>query len=210
MADNGDRNDATPQEIWSMLRELTASQRETARLIRELRESGTETDRQMRETDRRLRKLDDLFNGQWGKLIEALVAGDLIRLLNQRDIAVQHLSTNLELNDAERKWEIDILAMNGEELVAVEVKTTLKVRDVDHFLDTLRHLTRLQPDYANRAIYGAVAYLKADEAANTYAERHGLFVIRATGSSASITNRRDFRPRTFGRSETHAVRSMQQ
>lgn len=205
MADNGDRNDATPQEIWTMLRELTASQRETARLIRELRESGAETGRQMKETDRRLRKLDDLFNGQWGKLIEALVAGDLIRLLNQRDIAVQHLSTNLELNDSERTWEIDILAMNGEELVAVEVKTTLKVRDVDHFLDTLRHLTRLQPDYANRAIYGAVAYLKADEAANTYADRQGLFVIRATGSSASITNRKDFRPRTFGRSEAHAV-----
>lgn len=89
--------------------------------------------------------------------------------------------------------------------VAVEVKTTLKVSDVDHFLDTLRHLTRLQPDYANRAIYGAVAYLKADEAANTYGERQGLFVIRATGSSASITNRADFRPRTFGRSATHAV-----
>ena len=206
-----------------MLRELTASQRETARLIRELRESGTETDRQMRETrralresgaetdrqmretDRRLRKLDDLFNGQWGKLIEALVTGDLIRLLNRRDIAVHHLSTNLELNDAERKWEIDILAMNGEELVAVEVKTTLKVRDVDHFLDTLRHITVILPDHANRAIYGAVAYLKADEAADTYADRQGLFVIRATGSSASITNREDFRPRTFGRNKAHAV-----
>ena len=30
-----------------------------------------------------------------------------------------------------------------------------------------------------------------------YAERQGLYVIRATGSSASITNPRDFRPRTF-------------
>ena len=66
MADNGDRNDATSQEIWNMLRELTASQRETARLIRELGESGAETDRRMQETDRqmqetdhRLRKLDD-------------------------------------------------------------------------------------------------------------------------------------------------------
>ncbi len=185
------RNEATPQEVWSMLRELTPSQRET--------------DRHMRETDRRLRKLDELFNGQWGKLIEALVTGDLIRLLNRRDIAVHHLSTNLELNHAARKWEIDILAMNGEELVAVEVKTTLKVRDVDHFLDTLRHLPRILPDYANRAIYGAVAYLKADEAADTYAARQGLFVIRATGSSASITNREDFRPRTFGRSTAHAV-----
>ena len=70
MADDGDRNEATPQEVQSMLRELTASQRET--------------DRHMRKTDRRLRKLDELFNGQWGKLIEALVTGDL----NRRDIAV--------------------------------------------------------------------------------------------------------------------------
>ena len=194
MADDGDRNDATPQEIWGMLRELTASQRETDRQMREtrraLRESGA-------ETDRRLRKLDELFNGQWGKLIETLVSGDLIRLLNRRDIAVQHLSTNVELNQEGRTWEIDILAMNGEELVAVEVKTTLKVRDVGHFLDTLRHLPRIVPDYAKRAIYGAVAYLKADEAADRHAERQGLYVIRATGSSASITNPRDFRPRTF-------------
>ena len=42
----------------------------------------------MQETDRRLRKLDELFNGQWGKLMEALVEGDLIELLNQRGIQV--------------------------------------------------------------------------------------------------------------------------
>ena len=282
MADDAHRNDATPQEIWSILRELSTSQRETDRrmqetdgLIREtrqaLRESGIETDRRMQETgrliretrqalkesgietdrrmqetdrhmqetdrrmqetdrhmqetdrrmqetdrrmqetdrrlhgtDRRLRSLDELFNGQWGKLIEALVKGDLVRLLNRRDIEVHHVSANLERNYADRTWEIDLLAVNSDELVAVEVKTTLKVRDVDHFLDTLRTFTRLMPEYATRTVYGAVAYLKVDEAADKYAERQGLFVIRATGSSASVTNREDFRPRTFGRGEAHA------
>ncbi len=76
---------------------------------------------------------------------------------------------------------------------------TLKVRDVDHFLETLRNVTVLLPEYAAHAAYGAVAYLKANESADAYAERQGLFVIRATGSRASITNREDFRPRTFGR-----------
>ena len=52
--------------------------------------------------------------------------------------------------------------------------------------------------YRGRRTYGAVAYLKADEAADVYAERQGLYVIRATGSSASITNEKNFRPRTFG------------
>ena len=54
------------------------------------------------------------------------------------------------------------------------------------------------PEYASRRIYGAVAYLKAHQESDLRAERLGLFVIRATGSSASITNREGFTPRTFG------------
>ena len=42
--------------------------------LRELAESR-------KETDRRLRKLNELFSGQWGKLMEALVEGDLSTLL---------------------------------------------------------------------------------------------------------------------------------
>ena len=48
------------------------------------------------------------------------------------------------------------------------------------------------PEYAGRRIYGAVAYLKAHQQSDVRAERLGLFVIRATGSSASITNREEF------------------
>ena len=56
----------------------------------------------------------------------------------------------------------------------------------------------LMPEYASHRIYGAVAYLKAYQESDVRAERLGLFVIRATGSSASITNREEFTPRTFG------------
>ena len=49
-----------------------------------------ETGRQMKETDWKLRRLEELFNGQWGKLMEALVEGDLIELLRQRGIEVDH------------------------------------------------------------------------------------------------------------------------
>ena len=35
-------------------------------------------------------KLGELFNGQWGKLMESLVEGDLVGLLQQRGIAVHH------------------------------------------------------------------------------------------------------------------------
>ena len=199
---NGRREPATPQEIWEILRDVSATQQETARRMQEtdqlLKRQAREADRRAQETGRRLRGLDELFNGQWGKLMEALVEGDLVRLLQQRDIAVHHTVTNPRQNYGERRWEFDIVAINGEEVVVVEVKTTLRVPDVDRFIGRLHEFPELMPEYAGRRIYGAVAYLKAYQESDVRAERLGLFVIRATGSSASITNRQEFTPRTFG------------
>ena len=205
MADTVQRPPATPEEIWAILRAVSASQQETARRMQEtdrrMQETDRrmqETDRQMQETDRRLRRSEELFNGQWGKLIEALVEGDLVKLLAQRGIAVDHTVSHLKSSNGARRWEIDIIAANGDEVVAVEVKTTLKVRHVAHFVDTLKVFPQQAPTvYRGKPVYGAVAYLKADESADRYAEGQGLFVIRATGSSASITNAENFKPRTF-------------
>ena len=209
-----DRNDrgaprppATPEEVWSILRELSESQRETDRRMQETDRRLQETDQLLkrhaqeaevraREADRRFRGLDELFNGQWGKLMEALVEGDLIDLLQARGIEVEHTLTNVR-HRAERSWEFDIIAVNGAEVVVVEVKTTLKVRQVDRFVRRMQEFTNLMPRYRGSTVYGAVAYLKADESSDEYAERQGLFVIRATGSSATITNPQDFSPRAF-------------
>ena len=213
---NGHREPATPQEIWAILREVSAMQQETARRMQETDRRQQETDRQMQETDRRLHetdqlltrqaraakqrmdKLEGLFNGQWGKLMESLVEGDLVGLLQQRGIVVRHTVTNPRQNYGERRWEFDLVAINGEEVVVVEVKTSLRVPDVDRFIRRLNEFPELMPEYAERRIYGAVAYLKAYQESDVRAERLGLFVIRATGSSASITNRAGFTPRTFG------------
>ena len=191
MADTAQQEPATPQEIWNILREVSAVQQETARRMQE-------TDRQMQETARRIRELNELFNGQWGKLMESLVEGDLVKLLQRRGIAVHHTVTNPRQNYGERRWEFDIVAVNGEEVVVVEVKTSLRVPDVDRFIGRLHEFPELMPEYAGRRIYGAAAYLKAYQESDVRAERLGLFVIRATGSSASINNREEFTPRTFG------------
>ena len=199
MSDVMQRQPATPEEVWAILREVSARQRETDRRMQETDRRMQETDRYMKETGRQLRELKDLFNGQWGKLMEALVEGDLVELLRRRGIDVDHTVCNLKSGNGAPRWEIDIIAANGDEVVAVEVKATLKVRQVADFIETLKVFPGEAPSvYRGKRTYGAVAYLKADEAADAYAERQGLYVIRATGSSASITNEKDFKPRTFG------------
>ena len=206
-------------EIWNILKEMSAETKafkEEFKIgMEELRASQKETDRQQKETDRQLKETnqqlkrevqkvakglkhaEELFTGQWGKLVESLVEGDLTKLLNERGIEVQRNLTNLKKDHGDQRFEFDIVAVNGKEVVVVEVKTTLKVQDVDYFLEKLVSFTDFAPEYRGKKVYGAVAFLKVNQSSNTYAEKSGLFVIRATGNSSSIINQANFKPKAF-------------
>ena len=195
-----DLTSATLKEAATILRELAERQKETERVLREndaeIDRQLKETDRQMKETDRRLRRAEDLFTTQWGRLVESLVEGDLVKLLRERGVEVEVVASRIRLERGPSEREVDLLATNGEEAVAVEVKTTLRPPDVDRFL-TLLAFPPLLRHVGGRRLYGAVAYLREHKGTARYAERKGLFVIRATGNSASIVNPPGFRPRAF-------------
>ena len=178
----------TPEEVWRLVREVSACQKET--------------DKQMKESGKRIDKIYAMFNSQWGKLVESLVEGKLVELLKARGVDVNETYSRLQRSYTDEKGqpqrrEIDIIAANGKEVVAVEVKTTLKPGDVKRFLGTLKIFKRLFFRYKNETIYGAMAYLKSDAEAALFAEKQGLFIIRATGDSASLINKPDFKPKVF-------------
>ena len=110
--------------------------------------------------------------------------------------------TNIECERNGRHYEIDIIAINNDSLVAVEVKSTLSVRDVKRFLEKLKRLTVFFPQFKSFKVYGAVAYLKSTEDAQIFAMKQGLFVLRATGDSASVVNKKDFQARSITQLET--------
>ena len=143
--------------------------------------------------------IEDLLPTPWEKLMEALVEGDLRKLLKQRGIVLDDAGMNMKGGQHEDDtWEIDILASNRrKEIVLVEVKTTLNTQYVKDLLYKLKKFTTWKPIYKGDKIYGAVAYLKSDQGSAKYAEKQGLFIIKATGSSASIINKKNFKPKIF-------------
>ncbi len=126
--------------------------------------------------------------------MESLVKGDLIRLLRERGIEVNDIAKEREKIFKGQHYEYDIIATNGDEMVVVEVKTTLRLKDVKGFVKKMQTFKEVFPQYKNKKVYGAMAYLKANESAAKYAMKQKLFVIRATGGSASIINSKNFRP----------------
>lgn len=164
---------------------------ETDRLVRE-------TSREVKEMTRGIRELRKLFESQWGKLMESLVEGDLVNLLVCRGIPVTDTTSRLRGRRADGgNYEFDIIAHNGDDIVVVEVKTTLKPDHVKDFIDKLDHIKVWVPRYARHRILGAMAWLSAEAGAETMVENRGLFSIRATGDSASILNSSEFQPRAW-------------
>ena len=198
MENQSHQQPATPEKVWATLDRIAEKQEKATLDMEKIRKRQKQTDRQMKQTDRQMKKLAGLFTSQWGKLMESLVEGDLVPLLQARGISVQSTHPRVRGRRNGEHYEFDILAGNGEEMVVVEVKTTLKADDVKQFLEKLKKFTEYEPDYRGKQIYGAVAYLRTEQDSELYAERQGLFVIRATGNSASIINTEDFRPRVFG------------
>lgn len=185
------------QDLKQLLAELIQSQKETDAKFKETDVRFKETDAKFQETDKKIKQAFDLFEGQWGKLMESLVEGDLLNLLQARGIKVRDMYTRRKGNYQGTSYEFDIIAHNGGEIVVVEIKTTLRVGHVKKFIKRLEKIKTWLPEYKDLKIYGAIAFLKTEEESDTFALSKKLFVIRATGDSASITNPIDFKPRAF-------------
>ena len=191
----------TPEEVWEYLLKVGEEIRELRESVRELREHSRETDRRLKETDQQIRKLSGLFTTQWGKLMEALVEPGSVNLFRQRGINVRYTARRIEVEDEKGRKiaEYDLVLVNEEELVVIEVKTTVKKEDVDGFLEKLERVREHLGSLARgrKRIYGAVAGLTYEEGVDRYAYRQGLFVLKSEGGLIRIANDPAFRPRTW-------------
>ena len=215
-------------EIWKLFRETAQQMRETdarldqrfretdariderfrateqrfretdARLDERFRETDARIDKYFRETSTQIRKLEGLFTTQWGRLLEALVKPAALKLFQQRGLAVHRIHERSEARLNGDTKEIDLILTNDTELVAIEVKTTLTVADINEFLQDLADFTTYFPVYRNFRIYGAVAAINIAENADRYAYKQGLFVLTLTGDDlVEIRNDARFRPLDF-------------
>jgi len=66
------------KQIWQLFQE-------TDRKFQEMQRAW---DRKFQEADKKIKVLQDLFEGQWGKLMESLVEGDLVRLLRRQNVQI--------------------------------------------------------------------------------------------------------------------------
>ena len=184
------------------MKEIHASHEKAKQEMKEIRASHKELRASQKETDRQIQKIGGRFNQRWGALVESLVEGKLVKIFQDQgiDITQTHTRSQSEWRKPDgliERREFDIIVANGIEVVVVEVKTTLVPKDVSVFLKNLQDFRNYFPRYKTETIYGAMAYLASENKAHLLAEEEGLFLIRATGDSAGLVNKKDFKPKAF-------------
>ncbi len=177
-------------------KELDKKFEETKKQFEKTDKRIEETDRaikkQFEETNKQIRKTEALFTSKWGEFVESLVEGNLISLLNERGIEVVETSIRRKIKNKSKETigEIDIIAHNGDKVVLVEVKTTLKSDDVTKFIKLLKHIKDYKYDLRNYEIYGAMAYITSHGDSEEKAMNEGLLLIKSGGEDSSrIVNR---------------------
>ena len=184
----------TISEVLQSIKNLAETQERGSRLV-------GQKFKELAESQKKTKKTLDKFIGesshQWGKFIETLTSTGAIKLLKERGIKVERTSTRVKDESPNRRYEVNILAANGREMVVIEVKKYLRKQDVDNAIKMFKIFKQYDSEANKKKLYGAVAYLECKEKINLYAEQQGLFVFQVTDNSAIIDNKQDFQPQSL-------------
>ena len=201
----------TLDDIFALFRESEQQRKEyqqtAEREMSELRRQSDRTDQQIEKTSQEIAKLTAQvvqtnkqvggLTSRWGEFVENLIKPAAARLFQEKGIEVHLTALRVTGQDDKGSIEIDILVENTTEVVAIEVKSHLEVRDVKRFLQTLERFKKAFPKHKNDKLYGAVAGIKIDERVNEYAIQEGLFLIQPAGDSVIIANSHNFEPKIW-------------
>ncbi len=195
---------STAAEVWQLLGELVNSQKETERIMKE---QSQETDRRFQQTDRQIEKMSQevkrvsqqvgAITGKWGAFVENMVAPACETLFLNRGIPVHQVSQRVKRRLGGDTLEIDVLVTNENHVLIVEVKSTLKVQDINDFMEDLSQFKQFFPEYSHKQLYGAVAGIDIEDGADKYATRQGLFVLIQSGETMTIFNKAQFEPKIW-------------
>ncbi|MGF1520571.1 MAG: DUF3782 domain-containing protein, partial [Nodosilinea sp.] len=182
-------------------RQFQETDRRFQEIDRLLKERSQESDRRSQEADCILKRQNQQFNEQLGNCLDEFaewqVRPAVVRLFQERGIAVHEFCHGSSAWRGDERIEIDLLVANTTDAILVGVKIKLTQANVDEHLERLGKFKRLMPRYGDVRAMGAVAAMVVPDEVARYAYRQGLFVLAQSGDSVVILNEAQFQPQSW-------------
>jgi len=168
-------------------------------LFRETDRKFQETDRKFQETDRKINALERLFTSQWGKLMESLVEGDLVNILNARwQISTWFFSLGLTITFTSDEADTPVARISRSEVPELDGESA--------WPDTVSHPgPRVIPDLRADPEFRAHPRVSEEDGVRFYA---GVPIRSPNGDALGTLSVVDIRPRTLQPSAVEALESL--
>lgn len=171
-------------------------------LFAETSKQLAETDKQLAETNNQLKLLAKQVGDvtdTLGRFAEEQIRPRILELFRAKGIELEetHPRVSVEKN-GKFLLEIDLLLVNTIYSVVVEVKNTLRQKDIEDHLERLEKLQETPSrTIKGTTMYGAVGGMIVSNEVEKYAIKKGLYVIKPKGDSVEISNAANFKPQTW-------------
>jgi hypothetical protein len=206
----------TSEDVWRLLAELTAAQKETDKQLKEVSQQQKETElllkevsqqqkenaQQQKETDKQLKELGKQIGGlgaKFGSFTEGLALPSMETILRQR-FGMEVISPSVRVSKEGQHLEIDVLAYsNGELNIAyiVEVKSHVRQEDITQLKSILQRFRRFFPEHKDKKLYGILAAVDLSPELREKILQEGLYVAQIHDQVFELDIPDNFQPQTY-------------
>jgi hypothetical protein len=171
----------TIDDVWAGFERLEKLQEDFQKKTQKTQDEAWKA---IKETQRNIGGI----NNTLGSLVEHIMTPNLPRKFKQFGFSFERITTVKWAAEGSIYAEIDGLLENGAQAMVVEVKTTLREKDIDDHLIRMEKVRAYADDHGDkRQFLGAIAATITSRAAKAYALSKGFFVIEPSGEDVKIT-----------------------
>ena len=206
----------TSEDVWRLLAELTAAQKETDRQLKEVSQQQKETElllkevsqqqkenaQQQKKTDKQLKELGKQIGGlgaKFGSFTEGLALPSMETILRQR-FGMEVISPSVRVSKEGQHLEIDVLAYTNGELntaYIIEVKSHAREDSITQLNSILQRFRRFFPEHKDKKLYGILASVDISPELREKILQEGIYVARIHDQVFELDIPDNFPPQTY-------------
>jgi hypothetical protein len=192
----------TAEDVWRLLAELTAAQKETDLLLKEVSQQQKENAQQQKATDCQIKELGKQIGGigaKFGSFTEGLALPSMETILRQR-FGMKVVSPSVRASEDGQHIEIDVLAYaNGELNTAyiVEVKSHAREEYITQLKSILQRFRTFFPEHKDKKLYGILAAVDLSSELREKILQEGLYVARIHDQVFELDIPDNFQPQPY-------------
>ena len=171
----------TADDVWQLLAELTAAQKET--------------DRQLKELGKQIGGLGSKF----GSFTEGLALPSMEKILRQR-FGMKVVSPSVRASEDGKHIEIDVLAYTNGNLntaYIVEVKSHAREDSITQLKSILQRFRTFFPEHKDKQLYGILAAVDMSPELREKTLQEGFYVARIHDQVFELDTPENFQPQSY-------------